>query len=92
MGYYDDTRFGGDTEYMRRFIAYLSINPRWVVSSNYDILYVAYLNSPGEENLTLKYDFTTSRPPYYRKINADIEQRLKTNQFYKKIWGQQSKQ
>jgi glycosyltransferase involved in cell wall biosynthesis len=88
LGYYDDTRFGGDTEYMRRFKAYLSLNPRWVIGSNYDILYVAYLNSPGEENLTLKYNFTTSRPPYYSKINADIEQRLKTNQFYKKIWGQ----
>lgn len=83
LGYYDNTRFSGDTDYWWRLQTYCSLNPEYKVGSSSDILYLA---TNHEDNLTKKYNFTHDRPQYWAKVQKDIERMVPTGNFYRGIF------
>lgn len=84
LGYYDDIRFSGDTDYFWRLEAFCSINPQFQCGTSKEELYLAIEH---ETNLTLKYDFHTTRPKYWAKIRQEIqEEMIPNNNFYRKIF------
>lgn len=84
LGYYDNTRFSGDTDYWWRLEAYCSLNPQFKVGISNNILYLAINH---ENNLTKKYNFTYDRPQYWAKSKQDISQMLSTGDFYRDIFN-----
>ena len=83
LGYYDNTRFSGDTDYWWRLEAYCSLNSQFNVGISNDILYLAVNH---ENNLTKKYSFTHDRPQYWAKSKQDISQMISTGNFYRDIF------
>jgi glycosyltransferase involved in cell wall biosynthesis len=83
LGYFDDTRFSGDTEYVHRIMNY----NRSVEKTNFnigkhtDILYICNIHTT---NLTVLYP-VTSRGVYYKKIKEDHKQMISTKNYYKKF-------
>jgi len=84
LGYYDNIRFSGDTDYWWRLEAYCKQNPpNKVTLSNHPL----YLRRIHGENLTIIYDFITDRPQYFKKIQRDIkEEMIPNNNFYRFIF------
>jgi glycosyltransferase involved in cell wall biosynthesis len=84
LGYYDNTRFSGDTDYWWRLEAYCRSHPDFKVGISEDILYLAINH---ENNLTKKYNFTHDRPQYWSKSQNDIKtQMLPNDNFYRNIF------
>jgi len=82
IGYFDDTRFSGDTDYLWRLGAWInSNNLQYELREHTEVLYIAYLH---ETNLTKKYNWTYDRPQYWAKSQNDINQMIKINNFYRK--------
>jgi len=79
LGYYDNTRFSGDTDYWWRLEQYCVLNG-YLVGEHKDVMYVAYLRE--NNNLTKKYPIT-SRQKYYKKIQQKVYEMSKTNNFYR---------
>ncbi len=85
LGYFDNTRFSGDTDYMWRLEAVCANKkPEWKVGASEEILYVNYSH---ENNITKLYDWEVTRPRYWQKIREDIQnQMIPTNNFYRQIF------
>jgi glycosyltransferase involved in cell wall biosynthesis len=84
LGYYDNTRFSGDTDYMWRLDAWIKTNNLdYKLGEHKEPLYVAYLH---DDNLTKIYNWETDRPNYWRKSQQDIQQMVKNNNFYREIF------
>jgi glycosyltransferase involved in cell wall biosynthesis len=84
FGYFDNTRFSGDTDYWWRLEAFCHVNPKFKFGVSGEELYLAIEH---ESNLTLKYDFHTVRPKYWDKIRNDIRSKMiPNNNFYREIF------
>lgn len=70
LGYYDDTRFSGDTEYWTRAQVLCSSSQKYFLGEHKEILYKRVYH---EENLCRKYDFHTTRPKYFKKFHQEIK-------------------
>lgn len=86
LGYYDDTRFSGDTDMWWRLEALCShYKPEWVVGESKEVLYLNFEQVNGG-NITKKYDWHTTRPNYWKKIKDEIHnQMIPQNNFYRKF-------
>jgi glycosyltransferase involved in cell wall biosynthesis len=84
LGYYDDTRFSGDTDYWWRLEAYCYNNPpNKVILSDLPL----YLRRIHGKNLSILYDHNTVRPIYWSKIRNEIQfQMIPNNNFYREIF------
>jgi len=82
LGYFDNTRFSGDTDYMWRAEALCSTsNLGWQVGESKEILYI---NFSHENNITKIYDWHTTRPRYWGKIRDEIQTKMiPSNNFYR---------
>ena len=84
IGYYDNTRFSGDTDYINRIKEWIKLNePNCSIGQHNEVLYIAYLH---ETNLSVKYNFTHDRPVYWRKSLQEIEQMKRVNNFFRNIF------
>lgn len=87
LGYYDSTRFSGDTDYWWRLENFIRLNPlyNYELGEHKDPLYVAYLRGK-DENLTLKHPIS-GRQQYYQKSINDIKNTMiPNNNFYRDIF------
>jgi len=78
LGYYDDTRFSGDTDYWWRLEQFCNFNKDYSCGKHLSHLYYAVSH---EENLTKIYNFTEDRPKYFQKSRSDIIQMYKAGSF-----------
>ena len=85
LGYYDDTRFGGDTDYFWRLEAWIRKNNlEYQLGEHKECLYIAYLR---KTNLVIQYDWTYDRPKYWAKIRKEIQEKMApNNNFYREIF------
>lgn len=85
LGYYHDTRFGGDTDYFWRLGAWIKTNNLdYELGEHKPILYIAYRH---DNNLTIKYNWTHDRPQYWAKIQKEInEVMIPNNNFHREIF------
>ena len=79
LGYYDNTRFSGDTDYWRRLEAFCKTNPQYSLTISPDQLYLAILH---ENNLTRQIPIS-NRGGYYKKIQEEINGMILNNNFYR---------
>jgi len=86
LGYYDDTRFSGDTDMWWRLEAFCSVyKPEWKVGESKEILYLNFDQVNGG-NITKKYDWHTTRPNYWAKVRNEIQNEMIPNRnFYRKF-------
>jgi glycosyltransferase involved in cell wall biosynthesis len=74
IGYFDNTRFSGDTDYMWRAQALCStVKPEWKVAESKEVLYVNYSH---DNNITKLYDWEVTRPKYWQKIQNEINNEM----------------
>ena len=89
LGYYDNTRFSGDTDYWWRLENFIKLNPlyNFELGEHKDPLYIAYLRGK-KENLTLSIPIQgLERQKYYQKIIDEIKtQMIPNNNFYREIF------
>lgn len=84
LGYYDDTRFGGDTDYFWRLEAWIHTNKLdYQLGEHKECLYIAYLR---KTNLVIQYDWTYDRPRYWQKSKNEIQKMIASNNFYREIF------
>lgn len=84
LGYYDDTRFGGDTDYFWRLEAWVRKNNlEYQLGEHKECLYIAYLR---KNNLVIQYDWTYDRPKYWQKSRNEIQRMTLNNNFYREIF------
>jgi len=81
LGYYDNTRFGGDSDYWCRLENYCKNNPLNEITLSNKPLYLRR-NHPAQ--LTKKYNWDTHRQHYAKRFQDDILQMSKTENFYRK--------
>ena len=83
LGYFDDTRFSGDTDYLWRAEALCNnYKPEWKVGELKDILYINYSH---ENNITKLYNWHTDRPNYWDKVQNEIKNTMiPNNNFHRK--------
>jgi glycosyltransferase involved in cell wall biosynthesis len=79
LGYYDNTRFSGDTDYWWRLEQFCFQN-NYTVGEHTEPLYIAYLR--GEDNLTVKNPIK-NRGGYYNKIQNEIKEMVNSRNFYR---------
>jgi glycosyltransferase involved in cell wall biosynthesis len=82
LGYYDDTRFSGDTDYWWRLQNFCSLNSPHIVAEHMAHLYYAVAH---EENLTKIYNFEVDRPKYFQKSIADIKNMVNQRSFLREF-------
>ena len=78
LGYYDDTRFSGDTDYWWRLQNFCALNSPYVVAEHMLQLYYALAH---EKNLTKIYNFEVDRPKYFQKSMEDIRKMVNQKSF-----------
>lgn len=85
LGYFDNTRFSGDTDYMWRLEAVCATkNTEWKVGASKEILYINYSH---DNNITKLYDWEVTRPRYWGKIKKEIQNKMiPSKDFYRKIF------
>tara|TARA_R110002074_G_scaffold5433_1_gene26926 strand:+ start:703 stop:1443 length:741 start_codon:yes stop_codon:yes gene_type:complete len=85
LGYYHNTRFGGDTDYFWRLEAWVKNNNLdYQLGAHEEILYIAYKR---EDGLTTLYNWTHDRPKYWGEIQKEINQKMiPNNNFYREIF------
>ena len=84
LGYYHDTRFGGDTDYFWRLEAWIRKNNlEYQLGEHKECLYIAYLR---KTNLVIQYDWTYDRPRYWQKSKNEIQKMIASNNFYREIF------
>lgn len=84
LGYYDDTRFGADTDYFWRLDAWIKTNNlEYQLGEHKECLYIAYLR---KTNLVIQYDWTHDRPQYWRRKQTEIQKMVDKNNFYREIF------
>lgn len=82
LGYYDNTRFAGDTDYWWRCEAYCKVNGSYKTSESPEKLYLAVLHG---ENLTVKIPIY-NRGNYFKKSQTEIANMIQTGNFYRDIF------
>jgi len=82
LGYYDNTRFSGDTDYWWRLEAFCKTHPQYNLTISHDQLYLAVVHG---NNLTLQVP-VSNRGDYYKKIQTEIQQMIQTGNFYRDIF------
>jgi glycosyltransferase involved in cell wall biosynthesis len=82
LGYYDNTRFSGDTDYWWRCEAYCKLNPTYTLAESLEHLYLAIVHG---ENLTTQIP-GSSRGGYFQKSQNEIYQMSQTGNFYRNIF------
>ena len=85
LGYFDNTRFSGNTDYMWRLEAACATkNGKWKVGASKEILYINYSH---DNNITKIYDWEVTRPRYWKKIGEEIQNKMiPSNNFYRQIF------
>ena len=86
LGYYDDTRFSGDTDLWWRLEALINNNSEvkhWELGESKEILYITF-DQENNKNLTKIYDFHTTRPKYWGKIKQQINNEMIPNNNFKR--------
>lgn len=85
LGYYDNTRFSGDTDYMWRLEAVCATkSTEWEVGVSKEILYINYSH---DKNITKLYDWEVTRPQYWQKVREEIQNKMiPNNNFYREIF------
>lgn len=85
LGYYHNTRFGGDTDYFWRLEAWVkSNNLDYQLGTHEEILVIGWLREKG---LSTIHNWTHDRPQYWSKIREEIKtQMVPTNNFYREIF------
>ena len=84
LGYYDDTRFSGDTDLWWRLEALCNTSkPEWKVGASEEILYLNFDQVNGE-NITKKYNWHTDRPNYWAKVRSEIINKMIPNNNFKR--------
>jgi len=78
-GYFDDTRFAGDTEYVLRLSAQRPIYKDMILAVDNQCLYMARLH---QTNLTVLYPISERRD-YYESIQKNVMEMTKTGKFYR---------
>lgn len=78
-GYFDDTRFSGDTEYVFRLGAQKELYKNMILAEDMQCLYMARQH---QTNLTLLYPINT-RHEYYNSIQKNVLEMSKVDNFYK---------
>jgi hypothetical protein len=74
IGYFDNTRFSGDTDYMWRAQALCgTTKPEWRVGESKEVLYINYSH---DKNITKMYDWEVTRPTYWNKIRNEINTKM----------------
>jgi glycosyltransferase involved in cell wall biosynthesis len=74
IGYFDNTRFSGDTDYMWRAQALCgTTKPEWRVGESKEVLYINYSH---DKNITKMYDWEVTRPRYWNKIRNEINTKM----------------
>ena len=87
LGYYDNTRFSGDTDYWWRLENFIKLNPKYnfKLGEHKDPLIVGYLRN-NKNNLTLKHPIP-GRQQYYQRSANDIQNKMiPNNNFYRDIF------
>ena len=82
LGYYDNTKVSGDTDYWWRCEAYCKLNPTHTLAESLEHLYLAIVHG---ENLTTRIP-VSSRGEYFQKSRNEIQQMLQTGDFYRDIF------
>lgn len=77
LGYYDNTRFSGDTDYWWRLQRFCYMNPDWKVAQDDRVLYLATVH---ENNLTKEYKIQ-DRGWYFDKIRKEITEMSSKNEY-----------
>lgn len=77
LGYYDSTRYSGDTEYWKRAEAYCRSNPPYLISHFFEVTYLAVNHG---NNLTI---VKPDRSEYMIKAFKEIEQMKESTDFYR---------
>lgn len=82
LGYYDNIRFSGDTDYLWRLLAYKEHSREvFEVRNSYEPMYIRRQHG---KNLTKLYDFENDRRPYFNKIREDINTNMiPTGNYYR---------
>jgi glycosyltransferase involved in cell wall biosynthesis len=83
LGYYDNTRFSGDTDYWWRLEKYSLLNG-YVLGEHLEVAYIAYLRSDNN-NLTVSNPIHT-RQEYYSTIQNELQSMFKIKNFYRDIF------
>jgi glycosyltransferase involved in cell wall biosynthesis len=83
LGYYDNTRFSGDTDYWWRLEAYCKING---INGTHLSDKPLYLRRHHGENLSVVYDWEVTRPKYWNKVRNDINKMVNVRNFYREIF------
>lgn len=86
LGFYDDTQFSGDTHYWWRLERFCKLNQNYKIGVSSDILYLAVVRN-DKSNLTNRYKVQTDRQSYYRKIQQEISQMEKAQDFFTPIFN-----
>lgn len=80
LGYYDNTRFSGDTDYWWRLESLCNTSPQYRHGKHLPQLYHAVTHG---ENLTKIYSFEVDRPKYFNKSIAEIKKMAESGSFYR---------
>lgn len=87
IGYFDDTRFAGDSEYLERLNRYSNLN-KWGKIVGLDLL--TYFATDDKNNLTNKYN-EHKRKKYKIRMMTEIDNMIKINNFYKEFYNERIK-
>lgn len=86
IGYFDNTRFSGDTDYLWRLQAWINSNKKdYTLQNHTECLYIAYIR---DDNLTVKFPIGgQSRQEYFqKKMNEIYNVMIPNNNFYREIF------
>jgi glycosyltransferase involved in cell wall biosynthesis len=79
LGYFDNSKFGADTEYWKRLLRYVKINTDESVSRFNELLYYAQITG---DNLIIQYQ-ENARDLYFKKHMEGINKMVNVKDFYK---------
>jgi glycosyltransferase involved in cell wall biosynthesis len=79
LGYFDNSKFGADTEYWHRLLRYIKINSNQSVFRVEELLYYAQLTG---DNLVVQYQGEV-RDSYFKKHMEGINKMVDIKDFYK---------
>ena len=86
IGYFDNTKFSGDTDYLWRLQAWIQTNKKEdILQDHVECLYIAYIRG---NNLTVNFPVSgKDRQDYFQKIANDINNKMiPNNNFYRDIF------
>ena len=79
LGYFDNSKFGADTEYWHRLLKYVKINSNYSLFTFEELMYYAQLT---EDNLVIQYQKDV-RDLYFKKHTEGINKMVDIKDFYK---------